>query len=91
MARCTVERLMTQLGLRGALRGGKQYRTTIPDAAPVPPSSGQPPVPGSAAQPAVGGRFHLCGNLVGRGLCGVRHQCLFPPNRGLAGIAFHEG
>jgi len=31
VARCTVERLMARLGLYGAVRGGKKYRTTIPD------------------------------------------------------------
>lgn len=31
VARCTVERLMKQLGLRGVMRG-KRVRTTIPDA-----------------------------------------------------------
>jgi transposase InsO family protein len=30
-ARCTVERLMRQMGLEGAVRGGKKRRTTIPD------------------------------------------------------------
>jgi transposase InsO family protein len=36
VARCTVERLMKRLGLRGAMRG-KVVRTTIPDAkAPCP-------------------------------------------------------
>ena len=30
-ARCTVERLMRQMGLGGAIRGGKKRRTTIPD------------------------------------------------------------
>ena len=30
-ARCTVERLMRQMGLEGAIRGGKKRRTTIPD------------------------------------------------------------
>jgi putative transposase len=33
VARCTVERLMAKLGLYGAVRGGKKYRTTIPDSA----------------------------------------------------------
>jgi putative transposase len=32
VARCTIERLMRRLGLRGAVRG-KRFRTTIPDAA----------------------------------------------------------
>jgi transposase InsO family protein len=31
VARCTVERLMRQMGLEGAVRGGKKRRTTIPD------------------------------------------------------------
>jgi transposase InsO family protein len=31
VARCTVERLMQQLGLRGVMRG-KRVRTTVPDA-----------------------------------------------------------
>jgi transposase InsO family protein len=33
VARCTVERLMARLGLVGTVRGGKKYRTTIPDEA----------------------------------------------------------
>ncbi len=32
VARCTVERLMGEMGLRGAVRG-KTWRTTIPDSA----------------------------------------------------------
>jgi putative transposase len=37
IARCTVERLMTELGLAG-VRRGKRWRTTIPDAAAVRPA-----------------------------------------------------
>jgi putative transposase len=37
VARCTVERLMRELGLRGAVRG-KTHRTTTPDAAAPPPA-----------------------------------------------------
>jgi transposase InsO family protein len=33
IARCTVERLMRELGLDGARRGGKKRRTTIADPA----------------------------------------------------------
>ena len=37
VARCTVERLMKQQGLRGVMRGGKRVRTTMPDvSAPRP-------------------------------------------------------
>ena len=38
VARCTVERLMARLGLSGAVRGGKKYRTTIPDTASARPA-----------------------------------------------------
>ncbi len=38
VARCTVERLMTHLGLYGAIRGGRKWRTTIPDAAAARPA-----------------------------------------------------
>ena len=38
VARCTVERLMAKLGLCGAVRGGRKYRTTIPDPASVRPA-----------------------------------------------------
>ena len=37
VARCTVARLMRELGLRGVVRG-KKVRTTIPDAAALRPS-----------------------------------------------------
>ena len=37
MARCTVERLMAELGLEGARRG-KRRRTTIPDEAGTRPA-----------------------------------------------------
>jgi putative transposase len=33
VARCTVERLMRDLGLRGVVRGRRNVRTTVPDAA----------------------------------------------------------
>jgi len=38
VARCTVERLMARLGLYGAVRGGKKYRTTIADTAAARPA-----------------------------------------------------
>jgi transposase InsO family protein len=37
VARCTVERLMRQLGLRGAVRGKARVRTTIADEASAQP------------------------------------------------------
>ena len=56
VAHCTVERLMRQLGLRGAVRG-KTRRTTISESGGHPASGpGQASVPGASSQPAVGGR-----------------------------------
>jgi putative transposase len=50
VARCTVERLMTTLGLQGARRGPVK-RTTIPDPAATRPQKLQP----AGAQQVVGG------------------------------------
>jgi putative transposase len=38
VARCTVERLMRRLGLCGAVRGGKKWKTTIADTAAARPA-----------------------------------------------------
>lgn len=43
VARCTVERLMRKLGLRGAMRG-KVVRTTVGDSG-MPSGQGQPAIP----------------------------------------------
>ena len=57
VARCTVERLMRQMGLRGAVRG-KETRTTIADkAAALPGGQGEPAVPGAAAELPCGCRI----------------------------------
>ena len=58
VARCTVERLMAELGLTGAVRG-KTKRTTIADpTATAACRSGAAAVRPASTQPAVGGR-HL--------------------------------
>ena len=65
MARCTVERLMAELGLSGAVRG-KVKRTTIADpAAAAARRSRAAPVRSAGTQPAVGGRPHLRVDVVG--------------------------
>src|SRR6185437_13812485 len=57
VARCTVERLMRQLGLAGARRG-KQHRTTRPDPAGRPAGgSGGPLVQPAGAAPDLGRRL----------------------------------
>lgn len=88
VARCTVERLMQRLGLRGAMRG-KVVRTTISDSkAPCPLDSGQPAVQGGSAQSALGVGLHLCLDLAGLAVRGLRHRRLRPAHRGLAGEQF---
>ena len=80
VARCTVERLMADLGLRGVIRG-KPIRTTVQDkAAPCPLDHVNRVF--HAPAPALG--LHLCQHLVGLRLRGFRHRRLRPPDRRLA-------
>lgn len=71
VARCSVERLMRDLGLHGVIRG-KPVRTTISDKAAPCPRSRQSPVPCPGAQQALGLRFHLRRDLGRVRLCGLR-------------------
>ena len=73
VARCTVERLMRRMGLRGVMRG-KVVRTTISDAKAPCPWTGQPAVPCREAQPAVGQRLHLRPHVAGLVVRGLRHR-----------------
>ena len=84
VARCSVERLMRDLGLQGVIRG-KPVRTTISDkAAPCPLDHvNRHPSPG--AQQALGLRFYLCGNLGWVCVCGLRDRRVRSLHRGLAG------
>lgn len=64
VARCTIERLMRRLGLRGVCRG-KVVRT-------MPAGPGQPAVQGRTAQSVVGVGLHVrfyVARLAIRGLC----------------------
>ena len=90
VARCTVERLMAELGLTGAVRG-KAKRTTIADpAAAAAGRSRAAPVRPAGTQPAVGGRPDLCVDVVGVRLCRLRHRRLRAADPGLAG-GLHDG
>ena len=72
VARCTVERLMANLGLQGVIRG-KHVRTTISDkAAPCPARSCQPPVPCADAEHALAIRLYLRRHLDRLRLCSLR-------------------
>ena len=85
IARCTVERLMAQLGLAGAVRG-KVKRTTISDPTRTEAARpGEPQLPAARTGPALGCRLHLRLHLVGLVLHRVRHRRLRPPHPGLVG------
>ena len=86
VARCTVERLMRQLGIQGVVRG-KPQKTTKPDKAlPCPRDKVNPAVPGTRSERIVGQRLHLCVDLAGICLCGLRDRHLRQPDCRLAGI-----
>jgi putative transposase len=84
VARCTVARLMKDMGIQGIIRG-KKHRTTIPTRPAMPAGQGEPPVPRARAEHAVGQRLHLCRHLAGLRLRRLRHRRLRPPHRRLAG------
>lgn len=99
VARCTEERLMRQLGLKGVLRG-KKVITTQPDTSQPRPDDigvfrrksafGEPTVHGGPAKQAVGFRCYLCANLVWNGLRGIRDRCVCTSNCRLACFYFDE-
>ena len=87
VARCTVERLMADLGLQGVIRG-KPVRTTVQDkAAPCPLDhvNRQFHAPAPNMLLAVG--LHLRQHVVGLRLRGLRHRRLRAPHRRLARLA----
>ena len=84
VARCTVERLMRDLGLRGAVRG-RPKRTTVADTAA--PRPRRAPVQRPGPEPAAGGGPDLCADLVGIRLRVVHHRRLQPANRRPARVA----
>ena len=65
VARCTVERLMRQMGLQGVMRGKPVQDDDQRQGGAVPARPGEPAVPGAAAERAVGGGLHLCRDLAG--------------------------
>ena len=85
VARCTVARLMRQMGLEGVIRG-KPIRTTMQrQGRTLSARSRQSPVPGAGAEQALGLRLHLCRDLDRLRLRRLRHRRLCPPHRRLAG------
>jgi transposase InsO family protein len=86
VARCTVARLMRDMGLQGVIRG-KPVKTTISDKAAPCPLDRQSPVQGTKAERSLALRLHLCRDLERLCLCRLRHRRLCPQDRWLAGLA----
>jgi len=86
IARCTVARLMNDIGIEGVIRG-KKPKTTIPplgtllcnalpgrgQGATLPVGSGEPPIPRSCTKRTLGQRLHLCRDVAGFCLCRLCH------------------
>jgi len=85
VARCTVSRLMRDMGLQGVIRG-KSVKTTISDKAAPCPLARQPPVQGATTECPLALRLHLRRNLDRLRLRRLRHRRLRPQDRGLAGF-----
>ena len=73
VARCTVERLMKEMGIVGAIRG-RTVKTSVPDKAQPCPLDKvhrlfQPPAPNRLWV----SNFNLCRDLARLRLCGFRH------------------
>ncbi len=88
VARCTVSRLMRDLGpARGRPRQARQNHGQRQGRA-MPAGSRQPPVQGAEAERPVALRLHLCRDLDRLRLRRLRHRRLCPQDRGLAGFAY---
>ena len=95
--RCTVERLMRRLGIRGVVRG-KKVITTNPDTSlPCPDDKVNRMFKAdrlnklcplgvclAKACRVTGFRFYLRAHMVGNSLCGVRDRCVCTTDRGPA-------
>ena len=88
VARCTVERLMRDLGLAG-LPARPGVRAHHRGRRPPRPAgrSRRAPVPGAGTEPAVGRRSHLREDPHRLGVRGVHHRRVLPHGRRLAGVA----
>ena len=87
VARCTVARLMRQMGLQGAVRGKAVQHHRQRPGRPLPAGPGEPAVPGAAAERALGVGLHLRRDLAGLRLRRLRDRRLRPADRRLAGVA----
>jgi hypothetical protein len=86
VARCTVERLMRALGLRGAVRGRAFRVTTEPDLAAIRPPDLVHREFRADRPNQLWRRPDLRGDLGGVRLRGLRHRRVREEHRGLAGV-----
>ena len=87
VARCTVARLMRAMGLRGVVRGKDDPHDGERPGGSVPARPREPGLQGAAPERALGRRLHLRRHLARLRLRRVRHRCLRPADRRLAGVA----
>ena len=85
VARCTVQRLMKRLGLKGVIRGQGRARRRSATQGAVPADQVQRQFRADTAERTVGGGLHLRLDLAGLRLRGLRDRRVRPPDRGLAG------
>src|SRR5206468_11092741 len=84
VARCTVERLMRELGLAGVVRG-RHHRTTVSDeVSPCPADLVERDFRAAVPNRLWGRRSYLRAHLVGLCLRGLHHRRLLPLHRRLA-------
>ena len=73
VARCTVVRLMRDMGLKGAIRGRAWVITTRSDAAAARPADLVDRRCGDASKSALGGGLYLRRHVARVRVCGLRH------------------
>lgn len=90
VARCTVERLMRQLGLQGARRGKIIRTTVVRQNATCPSDLVNRTFHANRPNQLWVSDFHLCINLAGLVVRGFCYRCICPPHRWLACQQHHE-
>ncbi|TMR96583.1 hypothetical protein EJK15_22760 [Nonomuraea basaltis] len=90
VARCTVERLMRDLGIEGACARRKRPRTAAGwrGAARRPAGAG---LRCASAESSLGGRLDVCADRVGMGVHGIRHGFVFTADSRLGGRGSSAG
>jgi hypothetical protein len=87
VARCTVSRLMRDMGLQGVIRGKSVRNNDQRQGRAMPAGSRQPPVQGAKAERSLALRLHLCRDLDRLRLRRLCHRRLCSQDCGLAGLA----